>query len=1573
MPSIDCPIASCSYSTGDVEPAIAAALLTVHNNVHIGAAAPAAATKQKAPKLTRPTISGGSSEEIWNSFQARWNLFRNGTQLTPNEVTQQLFQCCDDPLGNDLIRGNPNIVMDSDERELLKAIKRLAVIPVAISVRRSDLLSIRQCDGESIRTFFARIKGKAATCAYNVDCSAPACHQSVDFTDVIVKDVLISGLAEDEIKREVLGWAGLDASTMEETVSFLEAKEMAREALNRQSSTNAISSYRQSKRHGKKDSGKINCQSCNVEMEKFTWSKRHKKLVERKFCLSCWQKNSPRQQTGPERPTDKQKDKSDAHAIAIGGITSAARLNHMLFDPESGWKMIESMAHPTLELTISVDQLDYQGVNRSTPNVKPSNITVVTDTGAQSCLWGLSDFLRCGFTTNDLIPIKHNLYAANKEKIAVLGAVLIRLSGRTSDGDRRTAAVMAYISPNTRRFYLSREALIQLGIITKDFPRIGSADESSAVNDENAEINTRSPSTGHLTNELISVQPAACGCPTRSSPLPRPKELPFPSTEENIPKMREWLLERYSSSTFNQCKHQQLPGMSGPSIRLHVDPAAKPSAVHTPAAVPLHWHDAVKDQLDADVAMGVIEKVPLGEPSAWCHRMVIARKSDGTPRRTVDLSPLNIHCLRETHHIRPPFQQAKSVPPNTWKSVTDAWNGFHSVPIHPDDRHYTTFITPWGRYRYKVAPQGFIASGDGYARRFDEIIADIERKSKCVDDTIMWDDDEDLENHWWRMIDFIILCGHNGVVLNRDKFQFCVKKAQFAGFCITPTELKPLDKFVRAIKEFPTPQKLADIRSWFGLINQVGHYNKLCPIMTVFKPLLSPKKQFVWDEKLDLAFRQSKDVIVDAIKEGVEIFDPVRLTCLRPDWSKTGIGFLLSQKHCSCKQQSPGCCKDGWRITLAGSRFLRPEETRYAPVEGEALAIAWSLEQTRYFTQGCDNLLIITDHKPLTKLFGDRTLDEITNPRLLRIKQRTLLWRFSIQYMPGADNHFSDATSRHPVESPEDFDCQERNFMNGLRAHVDEIDTMETELATIASQELRAITWNLVQAENDNDSQIQTLINAIASGFPLSKESLPRDIQDFWKCRNELCIVDSVVLYKNRIVIPRSLRQEVLQSLHSAHQGVTAMNERAKVEVYWPGITGDIQSTRDSCYDCNRTTPTQAKLPPFEPTIPSTPFEAIASDYFLFKGWYYLVIADRLSCWTEIFRIHQGTSESGSSGLCTALRKMFSTFGVPCEISSDGGPEFASKNTQAFFKRWGIYHRNSSSYSPSSNGRAEVAVKSAKRLLMTNISVDGSLDTDKMTRALLMLRNTPDPTCKLSPAEVIFGRRLRDSLPGISKEVSTFDNPHIARRWKEAWNLKEHSLKERYVRSVESLKQHTRPLEPLRIGDKVFVQNQTGNNPTRWDRSGIVIEARDFDQYLVKVSGSGRLTLRNRRFLRKFDPHMFYANQQSHLSNQRSLPDVTPSPAHAMPYSPAPVGPSSETTIQPRDNQSTPSSCDVRTTEQIGSSHQTKPVLDDAMLQQTSRADVSSTPVQEVRRSTRIRVPKKIYEPETGKFVVKNN
>ena len=215
-----------------------------------------------------------------------------------------------------------------------------------------------------------------------------------------------------------------------------------------------------------------------------------------------------------------------------------------------------------------------------------------------------------------------------------------------------------------------------------------------------------------------------CTCQKRQPPPPKPDSLPYPATENNKDKLKQWLIDHYKSSTFNTCEHQPLKMMKGPPMRLAINVDAEPVACHKAIPIPIHWREKVKADLDRDVNLGVIEPVPVGEPVHWCHRMIVCAKKNGEPRRTVDFQALNKHAKRETHHTQSPFHQARSVPAKRKKSVLDAWNGYHSVSLHADDRHYTTFITPWGRYRYRVAPQGYIASGDGYTRRYDLIIAD---------------------------------------------------------------------------------------------------------------------------------------------------------------------------------------------------------------------------------------------------------------------------------------------------------------------------------------------------------------------------------------------------------------------------------------------------------------------------------------------------------------------------------------------------------------------------------------------------------------------------------------------------------------------------------------------------------------------------------------------------------------------------------------------------------------------------------------------------------------------------------
>ena len=448
---------------------------------------------------------------------------------------------------------------------------------------------------------------------------------------------------------------------------------------------------------------------------------------------------------------------------------------------------------------------------------------------------------------------------------------------------------------------------------------------------------------------------------------------------------------------------------------------------------------------------------------------------------------------------------------------------------------------------------------------------------------------------------------------------------------------------------------------------------------------------------------------------------------------------------------------------------------------------------------------------------------------------------------PGDQNHSCTCpqrtASRHPATS--EF------FATISGAERDSIDSLEEALLASVRQNTRdqlTLNWDEIARHTVSDAALNDLLSAIQSNFDVN---LPPEggIRQYLPYRDGFYISDGVILYNDRVVIPPQLRYQVLRTLHAAHQGVSAMERRARATVFWPGMTQDIHNIRDSCAHCNRNAPSQAATPPLPSHPPTTPFEKIFADYFDYAGRHFLIVGDRLSGWSDVFSTPAGTTVTGANALVRLLRSYFATFGVPEEISSDGGPEFTAFVTQDFMRKWDIKHRVSSAYFPQSNGRAEVAVKAAKRLLMSNISPNGDLNNDSFLRALLQLRNTPDPDCDLSPAEIVFGYPLRDAFSFVNR-LATFSNRFIRRTWREAWRAKEDALRVRAKRTNEALSARTRSLRPLRCGDRVFIQNQGGTHPRKWDKVGTVVEALDFDQYNVKVGGSGRITRRNRRFLR---------------------------------------------------------------------------------------------------------------------------
>ena len=330
-------------------------------------------------------------------------------------------------------------------------------------------------------------------------------------------------------------------------------------------------------------------------------------------------------------------------------------------------------------------------------------------------------------------------------------------------------------------------------------------------------------------------------------------------------------------------------------------------------------------------------------------------------------------------------------------------------------------------------------------------------------------------------------------------------------------------------------------------------------------------------------------------------------------------------------------------------------------------------------------------------------------------------------------------------------------------------------------------------------------------------------------------------------MVPHALRAAVLETLHSAHQGTSGMTLRAQAGVWWPGITPQLKDVRDKCRNCTEHAPSQPSAPPKPLPQPDYPFQCIASDYFQSGGHHYLVIADRFSGWPTVQFC--GRSTDTANKLIECLREYFAMHGIPEELSSDGGSTYMSYETQKFLANYGVNHRVSSVAYPHSNQRAELAVKSMKRLIRENTSPDGSLNNDKFLRAVMTYRNTPDRDTERSPAQVIFGRNLRDFLPAPLRRYTP--QP----QWVLLRDDRERALRKRALRNMEHLTHGTRSLPPLEVHDAVQVQNQVGNHPSRWDITGTVVEVKEHDQYVIKVHGSGRLTTRNRKFLKKITPY----------------------------------------------------------------------------------------------------------------------
>ena len=268
-------------------------------------------------------------------------------------------------------------------------------------------------------------------------------------------------------------------------------------------------------------------------------------------------------------------------------------------------------------------------------------------------------------------------------------------------------------------------------------------------------------------------------------------------------------------------------------------------------------------------------------------------------------------------------------------------------------------------------------------------------------------------------------------------------------------------------------------------------------------------------------------------------------------------------------------------------------------------------------------------------------------------------------------------------------------------------------------------------------------------------------------------------------------------------------------------------------------------------------------DAFELSKHHYLAVVDKYSGWILIFHVKCHPTRKHA---IDSLRSIFCVYGAPECLFTDGGLPFQAHDFDVFLKRWNVKHVTSSAFYPQGNGRAELAVKTAKRLLHDNTAPDGTLNCEKACRALLQYRNTPIQNVGLSPAQILFHRNLRDDLPVNPSTLQP------CRLWLEAANKREEALCNRNQALSDRYNQTTRNLCPISVGEKVLIQEPDKKN--RWSRSGVVAEVND-RKYFIRMDGSGRVISRNRKFIK---PIPGDENRQVELDAALFQPETSSSP-----------------------------------------------------------------------------------------------
>ena len=845
-----------------------------------------------------------------------------------------------------------------------------------------------------------------------------------------------------------------------------------------------------------------------------------------------------------------------------------------------------------------------------------------------------------------------------------------------------------------------------------------------------------------------------------------------------------------------------------------------------------------KRQIEEFLSKGHIRrsKSPYGAP------VLFVRKPNGGLRFCIDYRALNKQTIKDRYPMPRSDELMDQLLHARIFSKLDLRSGYHQVRVREEDIQKTAFRTKFGHYEFTVMPFGLSNAPATFQRVMNDALRPFIDENFVVvylDDILIFSrNEEEHKEHLRRVLEKL---REHKFYATRPKCEFGKRQLQYLGHIVGASGIGMEQGKVQAIREWPVPKTLKELRGFLGL---AGYYRKFIKHFAhrtlAMSELLKQGVEFTWGERQQASFLDLKEAMTSA--PVLAIPDPDLPYEVYTDASQFAVGAILLQDQ-----------GKGWQPCAYLSHKLSPAERNYAVHEQELLAVIHALKVWRPYLEGAA-FKVNTDHSSLVEL--------ATQPNISRRQARWVeflqAYDCKVHYVPGEKNH-ADALSRRPdllsvrLDTESASPAQWYSVLGTSCARSAKLGTGEPDewfahLAThpgapgtscARGAELKVngepgggLAHPASHSGAPGTSRVQSAKLRVRSQAKASPVAVLGD-DDTWKRlvrqalhgdsyperAKRLRQEDGLWYMGKRLYVPPRLRRHVVEEMHSSayggHFGIDKTSSSIGRRFFWPHIRKTTKSIVERCPECQRNKPRhQAMYGPLQPIpVPDRPWQQVTMDLITAlptssRGFdAILVFVDRLSKMVHFVPCNKAMGAEETARLF--MEYVFKYHGLPEAIIGDRDRRWNGSFWTSVFQALGTKTRLSTSYHPQTDGQTERANRTLEEILRAFVHPCGD-DWDRhLINAEFAYNNAEQRSTGKSPFFTAYGFHPRvpadlynpaavDSNPAAGDFITTMLEGHAAA--KEALKLASERQKEQYDKA--------RTRTPFKKGDMVLLHRK---------------------------------------------------------------------------------------------------------------------------------------------------------------------